>query len=124
MIAEILGAISLAFVTVTQFRLILELRWPAWLAMAILSEISLLLGWMIGGPDRARRQVVALGTSNRNIALALLVAIESFQGMAVASAVVANGLLLIGFGLLHVAWWRFGPGKISAVTPPIVRTDV
>lgn len=123
MTAEIIGAISLAFVTVTQFRLILELRWPAWLAMAILSEISLLLGWMIGGPDRARRQVVALGTSNRNIALALLVAIQSFQGTAVASAVVANGLLLIGLGLLHVAWWRFGPGKISAVTPPIVRTD-
>ena len=39
-------------------------------------------------------------------ALALLVAVQTFAGTPVMSAVVANGLLLILLGLLHVAWWR------------------
>ena len=110
-LAEAIGAISLAFVAVTQFGLILEVRWSAWVAMAFLSEASLFLGWIIGGRARGSRQVIALGTSNRNIALALLIAIQSFPGTAVVSAVAGNGLLLIVFGLVHVAWWRFGPRK-------------
>jgi BASS family bile acid:Na+ symporter len=109
-ISEAIGAASLAFVTVTQFGSIVNLGWQSWLAMALLSEISFGLGWQVGGPERGSRQVLALGTSNRNIALALLVAVQSFHGTEIASAVVGNGLLLIGFGLLHVAWWRFGGG--------------
>lgn len=123
-VAEAIGAFSLLFVTVTQFRLIVELRWPAWLAMALVSEISLFLGWLIGGPGRATRQVVALGTSNRNIALALLVAIQSFHGTAVASAVVGNGLLLIGFGLVHVAWWRFGGRRFASIAPSFGKSKL
>jgi len=53
------------------------------------------------------RIVTALGTSNRNIALAVLVAIDSFRGTPVIGAVVANGLWLIIIGLIHVAFWRF-----------------
>jgi BASS family bile acid:Na+ symporter len=114
-ISEATGATSLAFVTVTEFGSIVNLGWRAWLAMALVSEISLLLGWKLGGPARSARQVVALGTSNRNIALALLVALQNFGGTPVVSAVVGNGLLLIGAGLLHVAWWRwFGAGRTAA----------
>ena len=106
-ISGALGAVSLAFVTATRFRSTTDLGWRAWLAMALVSEISLLLGWNIGGPGRGARRVIALGSSNRNIALALLVAIQSFPGTDAAPAVVGNGLLLIALGLLHVAWWRF-----------------
>jgi bile acid:Na+ symporter, BASS family len=106
-ISEALGAVSLAFVTATKFRSTVDLGWRAWLAMVLVSEISLLLGWKTGGPGHGARRVVALGTSNRNIALALLVAIQSFPGTDVAPSVVGNGLLLIALGLLHVAWWRF-----------------
>jgi BASS family bile acid:Na+ symporter len=67
----------------------------------------MLLGWLLGGPDHNSRRVVAFGTANRNIALALLVAVQSFPGTPIVSAVVGNGLLLIGLGLVHVAWWRF-----------------
>ncbi len=105
-ISEAVGAISLAFVVVVEFGSIVNLGWRAWLAMALLSEISMVLGWKLGGPARGTRQVVALGTSNRNIALALLVAIENFPRTEVVSGVVGNGLLLIVFGLLHVGWWR------------------
>jgi BASS family bile acid:Na+ symporter len=79
--------------------------------MAVLCEISLLIGYAMGGPDRQSRRVVGLGTSNRNIALALLVSLESFGDTPVVAAVVANGLLLILLGLLHVGFWRFGPNQ-------------
>jgi BASS family bile acid:Na+ symporter len=108
-ISEVAGAASLTFVTVSEFGSITRLGWRAWVAMALIFECALLLGWYVGGPTRGTRQVVALGTSNRNIALALLVALSSFPGTDVPAAVVGNGLLLIAFGLLHVAWWRFGP---------------
>ena len=58
------------------------------------------------------RLVVALGTANRNIALALLVAVASFPGTPIVAMVVADGLLLILLGLVHVGWWRFlGPAR-------------
>jgi bile acid:Na+ symporter, BASS family len=105
-ISEAAGAASLAFVTTTEFGSIVSLGWRAWLTMAVVFELSLLLGWGLGGRSRGARQVVALGTSNRNIALALLVALQSFGGTPVVSAVVGNGLVLIALGLLHVGWWR------------------
>jgi BASS family bile acid:Na+ symporter len=75
--------------------------------MVLVCELSLLAGYAVGGSTPGARRVMALGTSNRNIALALLVAIHSFSGTPVVGAVVANGLLLILLGLLHVAWWRY-----------------
>lgn len=113
-ISEATGAMSLAYVTVTEFGSIVSLGWRAWLAMVLVSELSLLLGWTLGGPARGARQVVGLGTANRNIALALLVAVQSFPGTPVVSAVVGNGILLIALGLVHVAWWRFARAEPAA----------
>jgi BASS family bile acid:Na+ symporter len=107
-VSEAVGALSLAFVTITEFGAILQTGWQSLLAMGLVAEMSLGLGYWLGGGSAGSRQVVALGTSNRNIALALLVAVQGFAGTPVMSAVVANGLLLIMLGLLHVAYWRFG----------------
>jgi BASS family bile acid:Na+ symporter len=114
-VSEGAGALSLAFVTVTQLHSILATGWVPLLVMGFLCEVSLALGWAMGGPDRNARRVVSLGTSNRNIALALLMSLQSFAGTTVVAAVVANGLLLILLGLLHVAFWRFGPNRSPAV---------
>ena len=111
-ISEAAGAVSLTFVTVVEFQTILSTGWKPLLAMALVSELLLIAGYALSGPATAARRVVALGTSNRNIALALLVALESFPGTPIVAAVVANGLLLIFLGLLHVAFWRFcSPGR-------------
>jgi BASS family bile acid:Na+ symporter len=75
--------------------------------MLIGSEVSLVLGYWLGGNERSSRRVVAFGTSNRNIALALLLAVQNYAGSDVVSSVVANGFLLILLGLFHVAFWRF-----------------
>lgn len=105
--SEAAGATSLTFVTVVEFQTILSTGWKPLLAMVLASELLLVAGYALSGPATAARRVVALGTSNRNIALALLVALESFPGTPIVAAVVANGLLLIFLGLLHVAFWRF-----------------
>lgn len=111
--SEATGAASLAFVVWVEFGSMLALGWKAWVAMALVSEVAMFIGWHLGGPDRETRQVVALGTANRNIALAILVAIQNFPGTPVVSAVVGNGLLLILFGLLHVGWWRLARGRFT-----------
>ncbi len=105
-VSEAGGAISLAFVTIVEFSVIRSTGWKPLLAMTLASELLLLTGYFLSGPAPAARRVVALGTSNRNIALALLVALASFPGTPIVAAVVANGLLLIFLGLLHVAFWR------------------
>lgn len=114
-LSETVGALSLAFVTMVEFKTVLATGWKPLLAMVLVSELSFLAGYAVGGSTIGARRVVALGTSNRNIALAVLVAINSFPGTPVVGAVVANGLLLILLGLLHVAWWRFaGAGGARA----------
>lgn len=105
--SEAVGAISLAFVTVVEFRDILGTGWLALLVMAGLFQISLWLGYACGGKTVGARRVLALGTSNRNIALALLIAAGNFAGGPILGAVVANGLLLILLGLLQTAIWRW-----------------
>jgi BASS family bile acid:Na+ symporter len=75
--------------------------------MALTSELSFLAGYALSGPTRAQRLVIGLGTANRNIALALLIAIESFPDSPIVAAVVSNGLLLIFLGLIHVGLCRF-----------------
>lgn len=106
-ISEATGAVSLTFVTVVEFHTIVTTGWKPLLAMTIVSELLLFAGYALSGPAPAARRVVALGTSNRNIALAILVALQGFPGTPIVAAVVANGLLLIFLGLLHVAFWRF-----------------
>ena len=119
--AEAAGALALVFVTATEARAVLATGWRPLLAMAILSEASLFLGRLCARGTEPSRRVLALGTSNRNIALAILLALDNFSGGAVLPGVVANGILLIALGLVHVAYWRFvRPGK----DPPVVYETV
>ncbi|MCW5558968.1 MAG: bile acid:sodium symporter [Verrucomicrobiae bacterium] len=106
-LSEAIGALSLAFVVISEGRSILSTGPRTLIAMIVVSEVALFLGFQPGGPDRNARRVTALGTANRNIALALLVAADSFPGSPVVAGVVTNGLLLLLLGLLHVGFWRF-----------------
>lgn len=110
-LSEAVGAVSLGFVVVSEFRSILATGAMAVMGMVLLSEVSLLMGYRLGGVDRGARQVTGLGTANRNIALALLVAADSFPGSAVIPGVVTYGLLLIVLGLAHVGFWRWRDGR-------------
>jgi len=106
-LSEAAGLVSLVFVTVVEFESAIAIGWKALVAMAVAGELSLWLGYALGGPGVAARLVTALGSSNRNIALAVLVALDSFPDTPVTGAVVANGLWLIILGLINVGFWRF-----------------
>jgi BASS family bile acid:Na+ symporter len=118
MISEGTGAVSLAFVTWSQLGNILNTGPAALAAMVLASELAFLLGHRIGAAETAARRVIALGTSNRNIALALLIAIQAFPGSRVMAGVVANGLVVILLGLLHVAAWRWLATRQSRLAHP------
>ena len=49
------------------------------LAGLLFIALGFVIGWLVGGPGVDTRRVVALGTAQRNIAAALLVAGESFS---------------------------------------------
>lgn len=57
------------------------------LAAAVIALLSLATGWFLGGPDRDFRSTLAIGTTLRNIGIALAVAKENFTDDAVTAAV-------------------------------------
>jgi BASS family bile acid:Na+ symporter len=66
------------------------------LAMLCLVILSLVTGWLFGGPARERRRVLGIGTALRNIGLAAVVATSAFRGTPeVASAVIVYLLIQI-----------------------------
>ncbi|MFY9718386.1 MAG: bile acid:sodium symporter, partial [Candidatus Cybelea sp.] len=55
------------------------------LAMLTLVILSLLTGWILGGPDRSHRRTLGVGTALRNPGLAALIATTNFSGIAEAA---------------------------------------
>lgn len=58
------------------------------LAMLTLVLLSLGIGWLLGGPHREDRRVLAIGTALRNIGLCATIATASFASSDVAASVV------------------------------------
>ena len=105
-IAEATGTLSLIAAIISQRDQLLAGVGGPLIAMFILFEVSFILGMAVGGPSRASRFVIATGTGNRNIALALLISVQSFPASHITAYVVADGLTLIFLGLIHVGLWR------------------
>jgi BASS family bile acid:Na+ symporter len=64
-------------------------------AMLCLSILAMATGWALGGPARADRRVLGIGTTLRNVGLAALIATTSFEGTRVAAAVLTYLLIQI-----------------------------
>ena len=56
---------------------------------------AMVIGWLMGGPGSQTRTILATGSSMRNAALALLIAVNSFPGTNVDVAVIAFSGLMI-----------------------------
>lgn len=65
---------------------------------------AMVAGWFMGGPARETRIVLATGSSMRNAALALMIAVSSFPDTNVAVAVVAFSGLMIPPNMLFTLY--------------------
>jgi BASS family bile acid:Na+ symporter len=72
--------------------------------------VSFGLGYLLGGPDNDTRRTLAVGTAQRNIAAALLVASLNFDDPAIVSVIVITSLSL--FILIRlIARHAFAPSQ-------------
>jgi BASS family bile acid:Na+ symporter len=65
------------------------------LAMLLLIVVSMVVGWIMGGPNHGTRRVLAINTSMRNVALCLAISSRSFSGTDVEIAVIAFSALML-----------------------------
>ncbi len=88
------------------------------LAMLLLLLLSMLIGWLIGGPDRESRRVLATSTGMRNVIVVLYVARYCFPGTSVfmiplvyLSLMVPTNLL---FHLAFIGWHKLRPVRATS----------
>jgi BASS family bile acid:Na+ symporter len=74
------------------------------LAMLLLILASMVVGWIMGGPNHGTRRVLAINTSMRNVALCLAISSRSFSGTNVEVAVVAFSALMLPPNFLFTAY--------------------
>ena len=86
------------------------------LAMFLLLLLSMLIGWLIGGPDRETRRILATSTGMRSVIVVLYIARYCFPGSNVfmvpivyLSLMVPTNLL---FHLVFTGFQKLGPAKI------------
>jgi bile acid:Na+ symporter, BASS family len=70
------------------------------LAILVFIFVSMLIGWLLGGPRKFTRPILATVSSMRNIALALAIAIRSFDDPAVLTPLVAFMAIMVPANLL------------------------
>ena len=81
--------------------------------MAILLLVSMVIGWMCGGPDRESRRVLATATSMRSVIVVLYVARYCFPGTAVYMVPIVYLSLMVPtnmvFHLAYTGWQKWRP---------------
>jgi bile acid:Na+ symporter, BASS family len=85
------------------------------LAMLILLLLSMLIGWLIGGPDSESRRVLATSTSMRSVIVVLYVARYCFPGTDVYMVPIVYLSLMVPTNLLFylafTGWHKWRPAR-------------
>jgi BASS family bile acid:Na+ symporter len=101
-----LGLVTL--ILVAQFKLLQQIRLSGYLGMSMMVGVTLLAGWLLGGPDGNQRKTMAITTSTRNVGVALVIVAGNFPGTSVVTAATAFALFqIMVVVLVAVAWGRF-----------------
>jgi bile acid:Na+ symporter, BASS family len=93
--ASLVLVVVIAMVLAGEFEWLRQIRSSSWIGMFLLMAASLSIGWLCGGPGRARRKALAVTTSARNAAVALVIVSGTFAGTAAVTSVVAYALASI-----------------------------
>jgi len=95
MAASLVLALVIAAVLIGEFAWLRQIPLTSWTGMFLLMASGLSIGWLCGGPGRARRKALAVTTSARNAAVALVIVSGTFAGTAAVTAVIAYALASI-----------------------------
>lgn len=76
------------------------------LAMLLLVTGSMLIGWIMGGPDLSTQRVMTVNTGMRNVAICLALAVRSFPGTDVVVPLVAFSALMLPPNLVFTIYQR------------------
>jgi len=98
---------TLLLITVNLNNVLAVFGTRAILAGLLFIIISFGIGWLLGGPEPDARRVLALGTAQRNIAAALVVAAQSFQDPKVVVMVIV--VAIVGLLILMPLSRRLAP---------------
>lgn len=88
---------------VANYETIVGIGWAAGLGALLVVGGALLIGYVSGGSDPDKREVLGLGTGQRNIAAASVVAAQSLGDATTISMVIATSI--VGFAVLFPAAW-------------------
>jgi BASS family bile acid:Na+ symporter len=95
---DILANLILVALTVValaaQYENLLKFSLGGWLGMLLLFAATVIIGWLLGGPDLADRKAMALTTGGRNSAPALVIASANFAGTPAVTMVIVYGFLM------------------------------
>ena len=86
-------------------------------AMLALIFGSMIIGWLMGGPKRENRRILATGTSMRNVALCAVIALESFPGTKVDLGLVAFSTLMVPPNSMLGLYENYRKRRIKAPAP-------
>jgi len=87
-----------------------SIGWPAVAAMVLFVLGSMAIGWLMGGPERRGRQVLASVSSMRNAIVCMIIARYSGVGVSALAPLIAFSLLMVTpntlFTLANAIWSR------------------
>ena len=75
--------------------------------------VSMLIGWILGGPRKETRPVLATASSMRNVALALAIAVRNFPEAGAITPLVAFAAIMVPANLLFMLITKVA-GKVAA----------
>lgn len=104
-LSVVLNLAMIATILVVQGHQLSHIRAQGWVAMAVLAVVSLLIGWLLGGPDSGNRKALAQNTVLRNMGPGLVIATSAFPALPVAPVILAATLVNGAVGFLAALWW-------------------
>jgi bile acid:Na+ symporter, BASS family len=107
LVSDITFVALLILVVNKNFDRLSSVSYPSLVAMILFVVVTLVSSWGLNGSETRLRKALALTTAARNLALMLIVAVESFPGTGVEVSVIAFGLVELVLTLLAAIYFRW-----------------
>lgn len=124
-LSMLLNLSLIGLILAVQFRMLAQIRLTGYGGMLALVTLTLLAGWLAGGPGGGNRKTLAITTAVRNVGVGLVIATASFPGTPAVTAITAYALFqTIVMALVALGWGRWAassqlPGRESALSAPV-----